>query len=113
MAEHSIARPVILPNLNSLSVVSPVVPKATKLILNHTSISHLRFNRFQPSPRLWSKLHGFPNLNRLELCRIKIDEKHIGSFWQLCTHLEHLGSAIQTLSIEASYRPWSFPDSKS
>jgi len=83
--------PVILPNLNSLSVVSPAVPKATKLILNHTSISHLRFNRFQPSPRLWSKLLGFPNLNRLELCRIKIDEKHIGSFWQLCTHLEHLG----------------------
>jgi len=81
--------PFIFPNLDSLSVLGPVVG-TTKMILKHTSIRHMRLNDLRPSSGLWVKLLESLNLSRLEIGRIKIAQEHTAAFWQLCTHLEHL-----------------------
>ncbi|KAK3810181.1 MAG: hypothetical protein J3Q66DRAFT_404945 [Benniella sp.] len=78
------------PNLHSLFVTGTAAQTATKMILEHNTISCLIFLDSQPPPGLWAKLLEFPNLNRLDLYQVNIDANDTDAFWQLCTHLEKL-----------------------
>ncbi|KAF9365673.1 hypothetical protein BGX34_009008 [Mortierella sp. NVP85] len=81
------------PNLASLEIeAEQESPDVTELIMQHTAITRLSIIYLDPDPKsmFWEKLLGLYNLKDLTIMFMRIDNKDIDTFWNLCTRLERL-----------------------